>query len=257
MAESDSPALPKVLIVGAGMSGIALGMRLRAAGHADFTIVEKTAAPGGTWRDNTYPGLTCDVPAHYYAYANEQNPRWSSFFAPGGEIRAYLEWVLKKHGLEPHMRYDTEVEAGEFRDGSWHITTTMGEALTADVLVCATGTLHRPKYPSIPGLETFAGKKFHSARWDHSAEVDGARVGIIGTGSTGVQITTALSRVSAQVTLFQRTPQWVVTFPNPRIPFPVQTALRTVPGLGGVVYKGTRTVFNSLTRSTIENGWQR
>ena len=254
---SPTSPLPKVLIVGAGMSGIALGMRLRAAGHTDFTILEKAATPGGTWRDNTYPGLTCDVPAHYYSYSTEHNAHWSSFFAPGNEIRAYLEHVLDKHGLEPHIRYNTEVRAGEFRDGAWRITTTTGEVLSSDVLVCATGTLHRPKYPDITGLESFGGKMFHSARWDHSTSLRGARVGIIGSGSTGAQITTALSTIASHVTLFQRTPQWVASIPNPGIPLPVRAALHAVPGLDGVIYAGLRATFNSLSRSTIEDGWQR
>lgn len=249
--------LPRVVIVGAGMSAIALAMRLRVAGHDDFVILEKASALGGTWRDNTYPGLTCDVPAHYYSYANEHNAGWSKVFAPGSEIRSYLEGVAAKYDLHRHIRYCTEVVSGHFRDGQWTVGTASGETLVCEVLVCATGTLHHPKIPDIVGLESFGGPCFHSARWDHSAPLAGARVGIIGTGSTGVQIATALSTVAAKLTMFQRTPHWVVSVPNPRIPRIVRAALKEVPRLDAALYAALRSMFNSLVRSTTEDGWQR
>lgn len=256
-ASSFSARLPRVVIIGAGMSGIALGKHLRAIGAEDFVLVEKANRLGGTWRENTYPGLTCDVPSHYYAYVDEPNPDWSSLYAPGSEIQSYLERVAEKHDLVRRIRVDTEIASGRFDDGAWRLRTRAGEEIHADVVVCATGVLHRPRTPELPGLETFAGKAFHSARWDHAAVTTGARVGIIGTGSTGVQITVALAPEAAQLTLFQRTPQWVL--PAPNLPFgpPIRRALRRSPRLGRAMYDLSSATFNAITKGPIQDGWQR
>jgi len=165
--------------------------------------------------------------------------------------------VAAKHDLTRHIRFGTEIVAGEFRDGQWTVATASGETWVCDVLVCATGTLHRPKIPDIDGLESFGGQCFHSARWDHTAPLAGVRVGIIGTGSTGVQITTALSTVAANVTMFQRTPHWVVSIPKPRSPRVFQAALERVPRLAAALYAALRDMFTSIARSTTEDGWQR
>ncbi|MFO0617927.1 MAG: NAD(P)/FAD-dependent oxidoreductase [Polyangiaceae bacterium] len=247
---------PRVVIVGAGMSGIAMGKRLRAAG-VDFALYEKAARLGGTWRENTYPGLTCDVPAHYYAYRDEPNADWTSVFAPGGEIQAYLERVAAKHDLLRSIQFGTEIVSGVFEGGHWRLRTADGASIEADVLVCATGVLHQPRTPAIPGLETFAGKAFHSARWDPSATTRGARVGVLGSGSTGVQITVALAPEAGHLTLFQRTPQWVIALPN--VPFPAlfRLAQRTVPGLDRALYAVSSAAFDALGRAPIEPGLPR
>lgn len=250
-------SLPRVVIVGAGISGMAMALRLKEAGHEDFVILEKAASIGGTWRDNAYPGLNCDVPAHFYSFRRALKPDWTRALAPGTEIREYLESVVDSFDLRRHIRFNTEVTAGRFRDGQWQVQTSGGDTLVAPVLVCATGCLHHPKYPDIPGLGTFKGKVFHSARWDATAAVDGARVGVMGTGSTGVQLAIALSRIAKHLTVFQRTPQWVVPVPNGPVPAVVKTALRHVPGLDLALYRGLQIAFNDLALSATEDRWQR
>lgn len=249
--------LPGVVIVGAGMSGIAMAIALLEAGSEDFVILEKSNRIGGTWRDNTYPGLACDVPSAFYAYRTDLNPNWSRLFSPGTEIQAYLESVVRRRGLERFIQFGVEVVKAEYGEGSWTLTDATGATYEAPVFVGATGVLRRPCYPDIDGLDTFAGSVFHSARWDHGATLEGARVGIIGTGSTGVQITTALADVSARVVQFQRTPQWVATVPNPRIPSAVRRAADLVPGVPAAVYEVNRRLFDSMATAVIRDGWHR
>lgn len=202
-------------IIGAGMSGILAGIKLKERGIEDFTIHEKAARLGGTWRDNTYPGLSCDVPSHVYAYSFELKGDWSYRFSPGAEIQAYFEGVAQKYGLGPHFRFDSEIERAEFQDGRWHLIAKNGTTDVADFVISATGVLHRPAYPDIAGLQEFAGACFHSARWDHSVALDAKRVGIIGTGSTAIQIVPAIVDRVGHLALFQRTPQWVLPLANP------------------------------------------
>ena len=254
--EPEAP-LPRVIIIGAGMSGIAMAKRLQDAGTTNFTVYEKAASVGGTWRENTYPGLTCDVPAHFYCYKDELSAKWSHVFAPGNEIREYFERVTTSRGLDKYIRFNSEVSEAKFENGKWHIVTKDGHRDEAEVLVCATGVLHHPAYPNIPGLDTFAGPSFHSARWDHSVPLDGKRIGIIGNGSTGVQIVTALAEKAKKVTLFQRTAQWVVTAPNPEIPVPVRKLAERVPALQRVAYLASGTLFSSLFQAPLREGWQR
>ncbi|BAX98775.1 putative monooxygenase [Mycobacteroides stephanolepidis] len=249
--------LPRVAIIGAGMSGLAMAMKLRAAGSDDFVIFEKTQNVGGTWRENAYPGLTCDVPAHYYCYRDELSSDWTHVFAPGSQIQNYFESVAVKRNLTRFIQFGTEIVRGEFVGGQWVLTDADGREYSADVLVCATGVLHHPRIPSIAGLESFAGSVFHSARWDHDAQIAGARVGIIGNGSTGVQITTALSETAAKVTLFQRTPQWVVAVPNPSIPKWFRSLLAHSPILNRTMYRTANATFNVAARAPIASGWER
>ena len=209
---------PKVAIIGAGMSGILTAIKLREAGIEDLTIYEKAEKLGGTWRDNTYPGLSCDVPSHLYTYSFEPNPEWSALFSPGAEIQAYFEGVAEKYRIEPIIRFNTEITAASYDAAArqWHIETNAGERATVDMVIAATGVLHRPVYPDIEGLDDFAGAKFHSARWDHSVALDGQRIGIIGTGSTGVQIVPALIDRVRHLSMFQRTAQWIFPQDNPK-----------------------------------------
>jgi cation diffusion facilitator CzcD-associated flavoprotein CzcO len=205
----------RVAIIGAGMAGILSGVRLLEAGISDFTIYEKGDGPGGTWRENTYPGLACDVPSHLYSYSFAPNPDWSHRFSPGPEIREYFARVARDYGVEEHIRYDDAVASCRFDDGRWTIETEGGERDVVDVVIAATGVLHQPRYPDIDGLDSFAGAVFHSARWDHDVVVDGARVGVIGTGSTAVQLTGALVPRVGHFALFQRTAQWIMPQENP------------------------------------------
>ena len=202
-------------ILGAGMSGVLTAIKLREAGFDDFTIYEKADRLGGTWRENTYPGIACDVPSHLYSYSFEPNPEWSHRFSPGSEIQAYFEGVARRRGVLPRIRFGAEVTRGTFTGGRWRLETKDGRRDEADVVIAATGVLHHPKLPDIEGLDAFAGALFHSARWDHAVQLEGRRVGIVGTGSTAVQITSAIVERVAKLSLFQRTAQWIMPQANP------------------------------------------
>jgi cation diffusion facilitator CzcD-associated flavoprotein CzcO len=205
----------RVAVVGAGMAGILSAIKLREAGLGDVVLYEKASRLGGTWRENTYPGIACDVPSHLYCYSFAPNPDWSHRFSPGGEIQAYLERVARAHGVDGLIRFGEEVTRCELTRGRWRLTTARGERDEADVVIAATGVLHHPRYPDIEGLERFRGACFHSARWDHAVPLDGQRVGIVGTGSSAVQITSAIVDRVARLVLFQRTAQWIFPQENP------------------------------------------
>jgi cation diffusion facilitator CzcD-associated flavoprotein CzcO len=202
-------------IIGAGMSGVLSAIKLQEAGFDDFAIYEKADRLGGTWRENTYPGIACDVPSHLYSYSFEPNPEWSHRFSPGSEIQAYFEAVARRCGVDGRIRCGEEVTRCAFEDGRWRLETKSGRRDEADVVIAATGVLHHPKLPDIAGLDAFEGALFHSARWDHAVRLDGRRIGIVGTGSTAVQITSALVDRVAKLSLFQRTAQWIMPQDNP------------------------------------------
>jgi 4-hydroxyacetophenone monooxygenase len=213
----DKAAFP-VVVIGAGMSGLLAGVRLREAG-IPFTIVEKNPAPGGTWYENTYPGARVDVGNHFYCYSFEPADHWSEFFARQPELQAYFRRVMERHELAPHIRWETEV-VGAAWDGdrhAWTVETRAAdgtpETLEARGVISAVGQLNRPKLPDIPGRDTFAGPSFHSSRWDHSVDYAGKRVAVIGAGASGFQIVPAIAPDTAHLTVFQRTAQWM--FPNP------------------------------------------
>jgi cation diffusion facilitator CzcD-associated flavoprotein CzcO len=216
-------------IIGAGMGGVLAAIKLKEAGLGDFTIYEKGDRIGGTWRENTYPGIACDVPSHLYSYSFAPNPDFSSYFSPGAEIQEYLAAVARTHGVVDAIRFGDEVTSCVFADGRWHLATASGQRDTVDVVIAATGVLHHPKYPDLPGLADFAGACFHSARWDHDVALDGRRVGIVGTGSTAVQIVSAIVDRVAQLSLFQRTAQWIMPQENMRYPEEEKAAWRAHP----------------------------
>lgn len=204
----------RVVVLGAGMAGILAGIKLQEMGIRDVTLYEKADRIGGTWRENTYPGLTCDTPSHHYTYTFERNPDWSRYLPPGGEIQAYFEKVTAKYGVDKLIRFNEEARSATFADGRWHLAFASGHTDTADVLIAATGVLHRPVLPEIPGIETFQGALFHSSRWDHDVPLDGRRIGVIGNGSTGVQIVSALAGRMAKLEHYQRTAQWIMPVDN-------------------------------------------
>lgn len=202
-------------IIGAGMAGILAGIKLKQRGE-QFTIYEKAERLGGTWRENRYPGLTCDVPAHAYTYSFEPWAEWDAYYSTGAQIQTYFEMVTDKYGLRPFIRFGHEVTSAVYDDASatWTLTFGTGETTEVDVVIAASGVLHHPRLPDIPGLDSFAGPAFHTARWDDGAPIDGARVGLIGCGSTGVQIVTALAGKVARLVHFQRSPQWIMPVPQ-------------------------------------------
>lgn len=202
-----------VIVIGCGMSGILAGIHLKNSGKK-FVILEKAKTLGGTWRDNTYPGLTCDVPSHAYTYSFEPNPEWSRVLPPGSEIQQYFEAVFEKYGIGEFAQFDTEVQRSEWNGDAWELRDQHGKRYQGRVVVAATGVLHHPNYPQIKGLQNFEGDTIHSARWDHSVSLDGKRIAIVGTGSTGVQIVSALAS-RAKVRHFQRTAQWIFPVENP------------------------------------------
>jgi cation diffusion facilitator CzcD-associated flavoprotein CzcO len=221
----------RFIVIGAGMSGLLAGIRLREAGYDKVTILEKAAKLGGTWRENRYAGLYCDVPAHAYTYSFAPNPDWSSYLAPGPEIQRYFEDVADRYGLHEIMRFEQEVDSARFVEGRWVLETSRGGRHEADVVIAATGVLHHPRMPGIEGLESFAGPCFHSARWQDGIDLAGRRVGIVGSGSTGVQLVSALSAVAARVEQFSRSPQWIMPIENPRYTDEQRQAFRDDPAL--------------------------
>lgn len=202
-------------VVGAGMAGILAAIKLREAEIGPVVVFEKGDRFGGTWRENRYPGIACDVPSHLYSYSFAPNPDWSRRFSPGREIQAYFTDVARRYRIDECTEFGQEVTGLVWRGGPWQLTTSSGATGEFDVVIAATGVLHHPNVPEFEGLETFASTWCHSSQWNDDIEIAGKRVGVIGTGSTAVQITGAVARVAAEFTLFQRTPQWIMPQDNP------------------------------------------
>ncbi|MDX6586039.1 MAG: hypothetical protein QOI31_512 [Solirubrobacterales bacterium] len=212
-----APARPdhEVVIVGTGFSGIGAAIKLKEAGIEDFVVFDKADAVAGTWRENTYPGCACDVPSHMYSFSFEQNPDWSEMYAPQQEIRDYLERVTDKYGVRPHLRFGFRAVSATWDEaaGLWHCVgegPDGTEELTARFLISGIGGLHVPAKPHLQGLEGFEGSAFHSAEWDHSVDLKGKKVAVIGTGASSIQIVPAISREVGQLDLYQRTAPWVL-----------------------------------------------
>ncbi len=200
---------PSVAVVGAGMTGILMAIKLREAGIEDITILEKADKLGGTWRENTYPGVACDVPAHMYTYSFRGNPEWNYRFAHGEQIQEYFEQVADEYGVTDQIRFNESLDECHYRNGKWELRTSKGDEFSVDFVVAATGILHHPAYPDIEGLEGFNGEMWHTARWNHDVDLAGKRVGIIGTGSTAVQVVSEICKTAGRLTVFQRTPHWI------------------------------------------------
>lgn len=239
-------------IIGAGMAGILAAIKLTAAGFTDFAVYEKADRLGGTWRENTYPGISCDVPSHLYSYSFALTPEWSRRYSPGAEIQAYFERVARDHDLAPHLRFGEEVIRCDFVDGRWHLETASGHRDEVDVVIAATGVLHHPNIPDIEGLDGFEGAAFHSSRWDHEVALDGARVGVIGTGSTAVQIVGAIVERVGKLSLFQRTAQWVVQQENPAYADDERAEFRRTPALLTDLHSDLSRQFSVFARAVVD-----
>ncbi len=234
----------EVVIVGGGFSGIGAAVDLKRAGFEDFQILDSGERFGGTWQWNTYPGVAVDIPSFSYQFSFEKRGDWSRVYAPGEELRQYADGVAAKYGLHGRSRFGTRVDAATFDDGSdtWTLTTDSGDEITARHVVDATGALTHPKKPDIPGIEDFAGETQHTARWDHSKDVKGKRVGIIGTGASAVQLIPAIVDDAAHLTVFQRTPIWCLPKYDGPIAGAARTALMRIPGAKAVARAASQTL---------------
>ncbi|MCG3754082.1 NAD(P)/FAD-dependent oxidoreductase [Amycolatopsis sp. Poz14] len=207
-----------VLVIGAGSSGIAASIALQELG-IPHTVVEKNAEVGGVWLVNDYPGAGVDTPAHLYSYSFAPRLSWSRYYAKQPEVLTYLDEVATKFDVKRHIHFGTEVVAARWDDSAqrWHVTLKSSAGITtteADVVLSCAGNLNQPFVPDFPCLETFAGPTFHSSRWDHSVDLAGKRVAVVGTGATAMQIVPAIAGKARHTAVFQRTPQWVVPNAN-------------------------------------------
>jgi cyclohexanone monooxygenase len=216
MPENRMKATLSVGIIGAGPGGIALGILLARAGFRGFTIFDREDGVGGTWRINTYPGLACDVKSHLYSYSFDLNPHWSRLWSGQPEILKYFERCVKEQGLQPHLRLNTEIRSARWDDRAnrWRLTTAAGEHHEFDVVVSAVGLFTQPVLPELVEQQPFTGTVMHSSRWDHSFELAGARVAVLGTGSTASQLVPELARVAGKVYSVQRSPTWILPKPD-------------------------------------------
>src|SRR6266496_6094137 len=219
------------VVIGTGFSGLGMAIQLKRDGRDDFVVLEKAHDVGGTWRDNTYPGCACDIQSHMYSFSFAQNPRWTRSFSPQPEIWQYLREVTDRYGLRRHIRFGVAVtgarwDADECR---WHVTTSKGE-FTARFLVAGVGALHIPNIPKLPGVERFEGETFHSAQWNHDYDLAGKRVAVVGTGASAIQFVPRIAPDVARLTVFQRTPPWIMPKPDHAMPGWVKTLFRLVPG---------------------------
>ncbi|WP_026405027.1 flavin-containing monooxygenase [Actinomadura rifamycini] len=235
----------RVAIIGTGFSGLGMAIGLKKAGVHDFVVLEKAGEVGGTWRENTYPGCACDIMSLLYSFSFEPKSDWSRMFPKQGELLQYIKDVVDKYDLAQHIRFRAEVTGAEYDDatGTWRVTVAPGgpdggdgegrgdEIVRARAVVAGMGPLHRPNIPDLPGLESFQGAAFHSAEWDHSYDLAGKRVAVIGTGASAVQFVPQIAKKAASLTVFQRTPPWILPKPDRRVTGLEKALFRHVPGV--------------------------
>lgn len=257
-APPDGPA-PRVIILGAGMSGLCAAIRLRGIGVRDITILERSDGVGGTWRDNHYPGSGCDVPSHLYSYSFAPNLNWTRKFSPQHEILAYFERIADDYDLRPLCRFGVEVTEARFdeTDNVWRIETAEHGEFVGDVFIAATGQLNRPFIPDLPGLDRFEGTVFHSARWDHDHDLTGERVGVVGTGASAIQFVPHVARQAAELTLFQRSPNWVAPKPDRAFTPRELLAFRRIPGLAKAYRFSIYARFEMRFNMMMQRSWMR
>jgi cyclohexanone monooxygenase len=239
MAPTPLPSQVDHLIVGSGFAGLCAAIKLLEDGETDLVVIEKADDVGGTWRDNTYPGACCDVPSQLYSFSFTRNPDWSSSYSPQPEIQAYLRRVADDHGLRDRICFGTALERAVWDETAqrWRCRTSSGE-VSAKVLITATGGLSEPRLPDIDGLDTFAGALFHTARWDHSVDLTGRRVAVIGTGASAIQVVPEVQKIASHLDVYQRTAPWVIPRNDRHYSRPERAALRHVPALGRLYRAG-------------------
>jgi cyclohexanone monooxygenase len=251
----------EVIVIGAGISGVGAGVRLREAGIRDFLIIEAADDFGGTWRANTYPGCQCDVPSRLYSYSFAPNPEWTRVYAHQPEILAYVKAVADRHRLPERARFGVRMTEARWQPDAarWRISTDAGE-FTARFLIAGAGPWNEPLIPDIPGLAEFPGEVFHSARWNHDYDLRGKRVAVLGTGASAVQFVPAIAPQLDRLHLFQRTAQWVLPKPDHRIPKAERWVMRHVPGaraaVAAVEYRAMEMLGHGFRRPSLLRGVQ-
>ncbi|WP_170377308.1 flavin-containing monooxygenase [Ruegeria atlantica] len=219
----------EMLIIGAGFSGLTMAIEARKRGISDIAILEKAGDIGGTWRENTYPGVACDIPSHLYSMSTHLNPDWSRAYAGGAEIQAYLQKIGRDEGLYDLCHFHQQLKSARWDGDRWQVETEGGQHWTARFLVSAIGALHLPDVPDIPGADGFPGPKFHSAEWDHDVELVGKRIAVVGTGASAVQFVPEIAKTAAQITIFQRTAPYILPRPDGPIAPWVRSLYRRIP----------------------------
>jgi len=237
----------RLVVTGAGIAGVGLGVRLRQAGIVDFVILERNASVGGTWFEHTYPGCGCDVPANLYSYSFARNPGWTRMFPGQDEILEYVRATADEYGVTPHIRFETEMELSAWDEeaGVWRVRTSAGD-LTADMLISAIGATAEPDEPDVPGLQAFTGHRFHSARWDHGHDLTGERVAVIGTGPAAAQFVPRIQPDVEQLVVFQRTPPWVIPHVDRPVPWPERQLYRALPFLQDAQRNALFAIYESM-----------
>lgn len=230
MAEQKIPH-HKIAIIGSGFSGLGMAIKLKQKDEQDFVVFEKEGGVGGTWRVNHYPGCACDVPSHLYSFSFVTNPRWSRMFAPQKEIENYLEHCADRFNLYPHIQLNTEIASAKWVEEKkhWKLKTSQGKSSTSDFLVVGAGGLSTPAYPTIPGVEKFKGKRFHSQQWDHDYDLTGKRVAVVGTGASAIQFVPEIQKSVKQLDLYQRTAPWIMSKPDRAISSTEKFLFKKVP----------------------------
>ena len=248
MTSAPSP-VHTVIVVGAGFAGVGAAIALRKAG-IDFLLLEKASEPGGVWRDNTYPDCACDIPSSFYSYSFAPNPRWSRLFARQQEIKEYCSSMVSSFGLGAHLRLNCAMQKTVWNrsENLWHLETSQG-LLRARFVVMACGPMHVPVTPDIPGLQSFAGTHFHSARWRHDVDLTGKRVAVVGSGASAIQFIPAIAAKVAQLTLFQRTAPWVLAKLDLPISAKWQTRFERFPWLQNLLRRALYLQFELLNFS--------
>ena len=224
------------IILGAGISGIGMAVNLLKADISSFLVLEKKEAVGGTWRDNTYPGLCCDVASHFYAFSFELNPNWSKKYPEQTEILDYLEMVTEKYKIKPHIKFNTEVIKAEFdsKESLWDVFISDGNIYKTKTLVSGLGQLNKPTKPLFEGSDKFKGPSFHSAEWDHSCDLKGKKVGVIGTGPSAVGFIPKIAENVEELIIFQRTPNWILPKPDRKFNNIEKWLLKNMPFFGKI-----------------------
>ena len=229
LTKETSQAFPtrhvSIVILGTGFAGVGMAIQLKKHGNEDFVVLEKAADSGGTWRDNTYPGCACDVPSHLYSYSFALNPRWSHAYSSQWEIQQYLRNCMERFGILPNIQWNSELLNASWNEEEqrWYVTTSQGK-LTTDILILGNGPLSEPSLPAIKGIQDFEGTLFHSARWRHDYDLTGKRIAVIGTGASAIQFVPRIQPQAEHITLFQRTPPWIL----PRMDHPIASWQKTM-----------------------------